>query len=117
MSTTSNGELSPVVRRMMPSGSVASGEPAGGVVQPCTQVAEGAPCVFGGVWGSAGWVGVGSVDAVAVADGLDEAEVVDAGVVEAVVEAADVAPVEASQDTTASAASIAIGSREGLRIG
>ena len=33
------------------------------------------------------------------------------------VEAADVTPVEASQDTTASAAEIAIGSRKGLRIG
>jgi hypothetical protein len=109
MSTTSNGDRSSVVRRMMPSGSVASGEPGGGVVQPCTQVDEGAPCVFGGLCGSAGWVGDGSGDAV-VADGLSEADLEG-------VDAADVAPVEASQDTAASAASIAIGSREGLRIG
>jgi hypothetical protein len=54
-------------------------------------------------------VGDGRGDAV-VADGLGEADL--EGVV-----AAEVAPVEASQDTAASAASIAIGSREGLRIG
>jgi hypothetical protein len=122
MSTTSNGAFSPVERRMMPSGSVASGESAGGVVHPFTQVAEGAPCVCGALWGSAGWVGVGSVDAVVVAD-VAEVEVVDAGVVEAgvvdagVVEPADVAPVEASQDATASAAEIASGSRKCLCIG
>jgi hypothetical protein len=109
MSTTSNGAFSPVVRRMMPSGSVASGEPAGGVVQPCTQVGEGAPRVFGRLCGSAGCVGDGRGDAV-VADGLGEAALEG-------VDAAEVAPVEASQDTAASAASIAIGSREGLRIG
>jgi hypothetical protein len=66
-------------------------------------------------------VGVGSVDAVVVADGLAEVEgagVVEAAVVEAgVVEPADLAPVEASQDTTASAAEIAMGSRKRLRIG
>ena len=53
--------------------------------------------------------------------GLGAIEVVEA--IELVVEAGvvpvvdDVAPVEASQDTTASAAEIAIGSRKGLRIG
>jgi hypothetical protein len=73
-------------------------------------------------------VGVGSVDAVVVPDGLGEVEVVEAGVVgvgvveaadveAGVVEPADVAPVEASQDTTASAAEIASGSRKRLRIG
>jgi hypothetical protein len=83
-------------------------------------VSEGEPWVFGDFCGSAGWVGVGRVEAVVT--GLGAIEVVEAS--ELVVEAADVAPVveevvpvEASQDTTASAAEIAIGSRKGLRIG
>lgn len=98
---------------MMPSGSVASGEPAGGVVQPFTQVADGAPLVFGGCFGSAGWVGDGSVEGVGV--GL-AAVALGEGDLEGV-EAAEVTALDASQDTTASAASIAIGSRKGLRIG
>lgn len=98
---------------MIPSGSVASGVPAGGVVHPFTQVADGAPLVLGGCFGSAGWVGVGRVEAVvagvaAVAVGEGDLEGV---------EAAEVTALDASQDTTASAASIAIGSRKGLRIG
>jgi len=102
---------------------VASGEPSGGVVQPFTQVSEGEPWVFGGFCGSAGWVGVGRVEAVVT--GLGAFEVVEAAAVavEAVdvdlegVDDADVVLVEASQDTAASAASIAIGSKKCLCIG
>jgi hypothetical protein len=69
MSTTSNAASTPVVRRTMPSGSVNSGEPAGGVVHPSTQVADGAPRVRGGRSGSAGGVGDANVTG-APSDGL-----------------------------------------------
>ena len=57
MSTTTSGPFTPVVRRMMPSGSVNRGVFAGGVIQPLTQVAEATPEVDGGVSGTAGGVG------------------------------------------------------------
>jgi hypothetical protein len=68
MSTTSNGAFSPVVRRMMPRGSVASAESAGGVVQPFTHVLEDFPCVGGGCFGNAGCVGDGTATGVGVED-------------------------------------------------
>jgi hypothetical protein len=117
MSTTSNGAFSPVERRMIPSGSVASGEPAGGVVHPFTQVAEGAPWVFGGLCGSAGCVGVGSVDVVVVGVGavvVGLAEIDREGV-----EAADTPPgASPSQATSRNAAASSATERAGrLRIG
>jgi hypothetical protein len=66
MSTTSNGAFSPVVRRMMPRGSVASAESAGGVVQPFTHVLEDFPRVAGGSFGNAGCVGDGTASDVGV---------------------------------------------------
>jgi hypothetical protein len=57
MSTTINGPLTPVVRRMIPSGSVNGGVPAAGVAHPFTHVADGAPLVAGGIAGRAGGVG------------------------------------------------------------
>jgi hypothetical protein len=68
-------------------------------------------------------VGVGSVDAVVVADGLAEAEVLETGVVEAadapVVEAADSPPGASPSHATSmnAAASSTAGSTEHLRIG
>src|SRR5438874_11039002 len=57
MSTTTSGPFTPVVRRMIPSGCVASGEFGGGVVQPFSQLVVAAPFVFGATGGIAGFVG------------------------------------------------------------
>jgi hypothetical protein len=69
-------------------------------------VAEGAPCRGSGSSGSAGGVGDGTGEA----DGPAETDLEG-------VEAAGEPPVSPSQDTTARAASIAIGSTQNLRIG
>jgi hypothetical protein len=56
----------------MRSGLEASEEPAGGVIQPSTQVSEGSPLVGGGGWGNAGGVGLGSVGVEGNGDGDGE---------------------------------------------
>src|SRR5436190_15085269 len=79
MSTTTRGPSTPVVRRMMPSGSVNRGLLAGGVIHPFVQVAVFGPLVGRGVSGVAGGVGevvgdpgVTAVIGGAVDDGSDE---------------------------------------------
>jgi hypothetical protein len=57
MSTISGRPGSRTVRRRIRSGFEASEEPAGGVIHPSTQVADGSPLVGGGGWGNAGGVG------------------------------------------------------------
>jgi hypothetical protein len=57
MSTTTNGPFTPVVRRMIPSGSVNLGVSAPGVVHPSTHSEKTAPIVGGGLAGVAGGVG------------------------------------------------------------
>lgn len=92
---------------MMPSGSVASGEPAGGVRHPFTHVAEGAPRLGGRFPGRAGRVG----------DGDGEADELGVANLEGVEATEALSAPDASHDATASAASIAIGRAENLRMG
>jgi hypothetical protein len=112
MSTTSNGAFSPVVRRMMPRGSVASGESAGGVVQPFTHVLEGSPRVAGGFFGSAGRVGDGTAEGVGV--GSEDAATAEGdpeGVVAAEVPAVASTPQAARRNAAASSATSGTGVR------
>src|ERR671937_2224107 len=62
MSTTTREPSTPVVLRMMPSGSVNRCEVARGVLQPFTQVADCAPFLGNGRWGSGGGVGDAGTD-------------------------------------------------------
>src|SRR5581483_8243175 len=54
MSVTTSGPWTPVVRRMIPSGWVNRGDPAGGVTQPCTHDEVAGPIVGGGDAGGGG---------------------------------------------------------------
>ncbi|MGZ5298796.1 MAG: hypothetical protein ACXWDU_03890 [Actinomycetota bacterium] len=54
---TTRGPFTPVVRRMMPSGSVNGGVPAAGVAHPFSHFPDGGPLVAGGRAGIAGGVG------------------------------------------------------------
>jgi hypothetical protein len=69
MSTTVSGPFTPVVRRMIPSGSVNADVPTAGVCHPSTQLAVAGPFVGGGTAGVAGGVTEAAGDSVGEADG------------------------------------------------
>src|SRR4249919_392250 len=76
MSTTTSGPRTPVVRRMIPSGSVNCGVPGNGVAHPWSHVPVGGPLVAGDTMGSAGGVGESAGDpgvSGAIGDDLDDA--------------------------------------------
>ena len=93
MSTTTGWPGSLTVRLRMRSGSSASPEPAGGVVHPSTQVADGSPLGGGGGCGIAGGVGLGSVTV----DGNGEGE----GEREGVVKISSGPPSQATRSSSA----------------